>query len=173
MKIYKACEPNTKILIKPEREPIEGEWSQTTKSNNDKYIKYSQYRATTITPAVTIHKLSSVAVKVNAAKTKLSFSNDFIADVGDTVEITGILTGGSLVTYPGEALKLPIVRYADDRPTDDEVYFTTTIIRGNVVATGSFPRSGNWIITSSRANRSIKRANVGWEISGDDLGFIV
>lgn len=126
-----------------------------------------------VSTPVPTYELSSVTVQVKGAPAATSLSGDFIANIGDTISISAILVGGVLITYPESILKLPVTRYADDMPTTDEIYFTATIVDGTILATGVLPRSGDWKVTIDRTNRALYRANIGWEMSGDDVEVLV
>lgn len=121
----------------------------------------------------TIYPTSTAVVTVAGNPPINSLSGSIIAEIGDSIVVTTSLVGGVLITYPGGILRLPVVRYSNNLATDDEIYFTGTIIDGVLSAKGSFPRSGNWKIGIERTNKSISRIAADWEVSGRDIGFIV
>lgn len=115
----------------------------------------------------------NLAVTTEGSAAILSLSGDFIADIGDSIVVACDLDEGSLETYPGAVLKLPVTRYADDNPTDDEVYFNASIIDGTLTATGTLPRSGNWKIKSERVNRSLGRIGLSWILAQTSISILV
>ena len=76
------------------------------------------------------------SVQVNGVSASASIGGDYMADVGDAVTITSTLTGDGVIDYGDAALKVPVTRYADNAPTDDELYFKATIKNNVMVATG-------------------------------------
>lgn len=121
----------------------------------------------------TTYPTTTATITVAGVAPKKSLSGANIAKANDSVAVTTTLMGGELITYPGEILKLPVVRCADNVPTSKEIYFDASIVDGVLTATGSLPYSGNWQIGIARTNRSLSRIGADWEISGDDIGFIV
>lgn len=112
-----------------------------------------------------------VTVASNPATT--TYTGDYNANIDDTIQITGTLDGGSLINYGSTILKLPVVRCADGKPTDKEIYFNATVVNGVLTATGSFPTGGHWCFDIERINRAIDRAGNGWYLSHNDINFLV
>lgn len=112
-----------------------------------------------------------ITVGGNAAST--TYTGDFDAAINDSIQITGSLQGGSLINYGTAILKLPIVRYAGGKVTDDEIYFNATVVDGVINAQGSFPRSGKWSLVTKRVNESIDSAGNGWYLSHKRVNFLV
>lgn len=163
------------LPLAQQRPKINLDWILKQRLKDEVVIGESRYEFHEVAPPEEITTYPTTAATITvagvAATTSLSGSN--IADIDDTIVVTTVLTGGELITYPNAILKLPVVRCADNLPTNDEVYFTASIIDGVLSATGSLPRSGNWQIGIVRTNRSLSRIGADWEISGDDIGFIV
>lgn len=113
------------------------------------------------------------SVQVNGVSAPVSIGGDYMADVGDAITITSTLTGDGVIDYGDATLKVPVTRYADNAPTDDEVYFKATIKSNVMVATGSFTRSGDWQLTADRLNYALERIGADWKISSTPLSIIV
>lgn len=77
-------------------------------------------------------------------------------------------------------LKLPVVRHANGKPTDDEIYMNFTLVAGVVNAALTVKRSGDWKLLIDRVNEALDRlfksTNVPIEyqfkISGQDVTII-
>lgn len=113
------------------------------------------------------------SVQVNGVSSPVSIGGDYMADVGDDVTITSTLIGDGVIDYGGATLKVPVTRYADNAPTDDEVYFKATIKNNVMVATGSFTRSGDWQLTAERFNAALERIGADWKVAAKPLSIIV
>ena len=113
------------------------------------------------------------SVQVNGVSASASIGGDYMADVGDAVTITSTLTGDGVIDYGDAALKVPVTRYADNAPTDDELYFKATIKNNVMVATGSFTRSGDWQLTADRLNSALERIGADWKVASKPLSIIV
>ena len=113
------------------------------------------------------------SVQVNGVTAPVSIGGDYMADVGDAVTITSTLTGDGVINYGDAILKVPVTRYADNAPTDDEVYFKATIKNNIMEATGSFSRSGDWQLTAERLNFALERIGADWKVVSKPLSIIV
>ena len=113
------------------------------------------------------------SVQVNGVTAPVSVGGDYMADVGDTVTVTSTITGDGVIDYGDAVLKVPVTRYADNAPTDDEVYFKATIKNNVMVATGSFTRSGDWQLTAERLNSALERIGAEWKVASQPLSIIV
>lgn len=102
----------------------------------------------------------------------VALSGDYSVDIDTDITISATLVDGSAIDYTGYVIKIPIVRHADGKPTDDEIYFDTTITNGVFSATGKLPRSGDWKLLASRVNKALKRINASWKIDADDVGML-
>ncbi len=163
-----AWDIKNKKAYSPEREPEHLEYA---KYPNGSIKQYQEDLETE--PTANIYPITTATITIAGQAAAAFLSGANLANADDVIILTTTLTGGELITYPNSILKLPVVRYADNIPTNDEKYFDATIIDGVLTATGSLPYSGNWKITIDRTNRSLSRINAGWEISGNDIGFIV
>lgn len=121
----------------------------------------------------TIYDIENLVVTTSGTTADWTLSGDYVADVDEAIVISCDLVGGSAVTYPSAIIKLPIVRHADGKPTDDEIYFNVTIIDGTLTASGTIPRSGDWKLLTVRINNALNRIGAGWNLNADDLGFLV
>jgi hypothetical protein len=95
----------------------------------------------------------------------------YYLDTGDTVEVVGTIQGGEAIDAP--LIKLPITRHADDQPTADELYFTGSIVAGVLTVSGTFAMSSNYKALNDRCNRALDRMPAGFNVSFDDIDFLV
>lgn len=121
----------------------------------------------------TTYAIENLAVTTSGIAASTSLVGDYVADIEEAIVVSCNLVGGGAVTYPGAIIKLPIVRHADGKPTDDEIYFNVSIVDGLLTASGSIPRSGDWKLLTSRINKALDRINAGWNISTSDIGILV
>jgi len=130
-------------------------------------------RGVLIAPEITKYKIQDLTVTVNGNPAELTYTGDYDANEGDTIQISGTLENGSAINYGAVNLKLPVVRYADDMPTTKEIYFNSTVVNGVLTATGSFPTGGHWSFNIDRINRAIDRAGNGWHLDHQDVKFLI
>lgn len=121
----------------------------------------------------TEYSIESLSLAVNAKSAQKSIGGDYIASIGDSVAIYATIKDGGEINHPGAIMKLPVVRYADNVPTDDEIYWDTTIENGLMTATGSFPRSGAWVFSAQRINQALQRSGIDWKITSNDITFLI
>jgi hypothetical protein len=156
---------------------VDGEWAEKQPVHGDKYRKTENgsviisYWNEPNLP--TIYEIESLTVTTSGTPAETALTGDYVSNIDEAIAINCVLVGGMSVTYPGAVIKLPVVRHSDGRPTDDEIYFSATIIDGVLNATGSIGRSGDWKLLTSRINKSLDRINAGWHINADDIGFLV
>lgn len=121
----------------------------------------------------TYYNVTDVTVTVDSASATKTYTGDYSADIGSEIEISGTLYGGSSINYGSTILKLPVVRCADGKPTNKEIYFNATVIDGVLTASGSLPTGGHWCFDIERINRAIDRAGNGWYLSHNNINFLV
>lgn len=119
------------------------------------------------------YQIQNLTVTTGGTAADFTLSGDYVADIDENIVISCELIGGGSVTYPGAIIKLPVVRHANGKPTDDEIYFNASIIDGTLTTSGSIPRSGDWKLLKSRINEALDRINANWHLDADDLGFLV
>lgn len=121
----------------------------------------------------TEYNIENLTITVNGAQASNSVTGDYIADIDDTVQVSATLLGQEDLSYPNVVLKLPVLRYGNGSPTDDEIYWNATIVNNQFTVTGKFPRSGDWKFTQERINLALQRAGLGWKINIKDTSFLV
>lgn len=114
------------------------------------------------------------SVKING-ETVSAYNGLYTAQPLDSIELSGELhdSNGELVplTIP-IALKMPFIRYASGKPTDDEVYLNATLTNGVFTCTGVIPRSGAWYATTARNNQALNEINADFQLSAPDAIFL-
>lgn len=70
-------------------------------------------------------------------------------------------------------LKTPLVRYANNLPTADEVYGTVSIESGKLTGKFNLPRSGDWRIEANRISKALEFFGEDWKVSFEDIHLIV
>lgn len=136
------------------------------------YIKINP-KGTVIKIPVAEYEILNLSVLANSSQAATTFTGAYTSNVGDSIEFTGTLQDGSSINYGTEILKLPVIRYAGDKRTDDEIYFNATIQNGVLSASGSFPRGGKWVFKTERINESIDSAGNGWYLKSEDITFLI
>lgn len=119
------------------------------------------------------YNIQSLTLSVNSNTASKSISGDYVANIGDEVSIFATMQDAEQINYPGAIMKLPIVRYADDKPTDDEIYWNATIENGLMTASGTFPRSGDWKFSVNRINQALQRSGIEWKIQYNDVSILI
>lgn len=114
------------------------------------------------------------SVKINGVPAT-AYNGRYTAEPLDSIELSGELhdSNGELVplTIP-ITLKMPFVRYASGKPTDDEVYLNATLTNGVFTCTGVIPRSGAWYATTVRNNQALNEINAQFQLSAPDAIFL-
>jgi hypothetical protein len=75
------------------------------------------------------------------------------------------------ITLPG-IVGLPLVRYANGAPTNEEDYLQTTIVNGAVVSSGVL-RSGAWKLVPERVNQALAEIKAPFRLELPVVTFIV
>lgn len=91
-----------------------------------------------------------------------------------SADITGTSNGQSFIvpiTLPG-TVGLPMVRFANGQPTNEEVYLETSISNGHMVAYGTLP-SGAWKLVPDRVNRALAEINAPFRLDLSVVTFII
>jgi hypothetical protein len=102
------------------------------------------------------------------------FNGIHFANIAEEIQITAEAhdeNGVVDITIP-ISIKMPIVRYANGMPTDDEVYFNTTLQNGLFTINGSFQRSGDWKIVADRINKALQEIGAEFSLSGQNVTLI-
>ncbi len=115
--------------------------------------------------------LESLVITRNGGLAVPQNGQKYYLDAGDTVEVVGTIQSGEAIDAP--LVKLPITRHADDQPTADELYFTGSIVAGVLTVSGTFAMSSNYKALNDRCNRALDRMPAGFNVSFDDIDFLV
>ena len=110
-----------------------------------------------------------------ASALAVPFEGMYYCNPGDEINITAELhADGDIVaglTIPA-IIKMPIVRHANGKPTDDEMYLNVILNNGVMTTTGNIPRSGDWKILTSRINNALLEIKADWKLDTPDVTFI-
>ncbi len=120
-----------------------------------------------------VYELSPIIVTVKSEVPATTILGDYIASIKDELVITTSLIDGEAIDFSGAELRVPITRYANDKVTDDEVYFIATITAGVLVATGQLERSGDWQLRTERINVSLERLGQDWKLAQATVKFVI
>lgn len=142
---------------------------------------YDEVTANFSPPAVIVDttptfNLANLVITRNIGDAVPAGSGKYYLDPSDTVEVSGDIVDGDGVVQDfinAPIIKLPIVKHADDAPTDTEFYMTGNIVAGVLYVTGKFADSGNYKALASRNNRALDRLGAGFRMLFDDVDFLV
>lgn len=117
-------------------------------------------------------KNESVAINGQAAN---PFVGNYYCEPNDTIQLSGEIVDKGVVveeiTVP-VTLKMPLIRHANGKPTQDEIYLNVTLQNGVLTATGTIPWSGDWKIIIERNNEAIQRIGANWKLQHEDITFL-
>ncbi|HCU66163.1 MAG TPA: hypothetical protein DF774_10430 [Rheinheimera sp.] len=104
------------------------------------------------------------------------FAGNYYCEPGQVIQMVGNITDENSqtvesITIP-VALKMPLIRHANGRPTQDEIYLNVTLQNGVLTATGTIPWSGDWKIIIERNNEAIQRIGANWKLQHEDITFL-
>lgn len=170
----RAWDKETDTIIEPERLPVDLEWARFPSG-----VK-KQYTEPVVIVEPDIFTTANEAVTINGNPTT-GFQSVYFGVNGDTANMVFHIVNdqGVLQTqldsislgYP-PILSLPVMKVAAGAVVD-EVYFPTTLVEGVITATGSFPASGNWQMTTARVNAALAEIGAAWALEKDDVTFRV
>jgi len=172
MSIIIAWDKELDIAVEPQRQPLNKEWAffdygdglTEKKQYNDPVTPENQL------PEITV---SDIEIEINNAQTE-PFSGMYYCNVGDTVSISGNLTIDDVIqniSFP-VTLKMPLIRHANGRATDDEIYMNVNVSSGVLTLAGVIPRSGDWKISIDRNNDALKVIGAGFKLIADDITIL-
>lgn len=69
--------------------------------------------------------------------------------------------------------KTPIIRYANNSATHDEIYGSIEIQSGKLTGSVELPYSGDWRVQSDRINRALETFGIDWKVEFEDIHLIV
>jgi hypothetical protein len=104
------------------------------------------------------------------------FAGNYYCEPGQVIQMVGNITDAdgqtvASITIP-VTLKMPLIRHANGRPTQDEIYLNVTLQNGVLTATGTIPWSGDWKIIIERNNEAIQRIGANWKLQHEDITFL-
>lgn len=104
------------------------------------------------------------------------FAGNYYCEPGQVIQMVGNITDANgqtveSITIP-VTLKMPLIRHANGRPTQDEIYLNVTLQNGVLTATGTIPWSGDWKIIIERNNEAIQRIGANWKLQHEDITFL-
>jgi hypothetical protein len=102
------------------------------------------------------------------------YNGIYFADVGAPIQITAELhndDGLVDISIP-IPIKMPLVRHANGKPTDDEAYFNAALNAGVITITGTLQRSGDWKVLTERNNQALRVIGADFQLSAPDVTLI-
>lgn len=102
------------------------------------------------------------------------FNGLYFAEVGAPIQITAELhdeNGLVDISIP-IPIKMPLVRHANGKPTDDEAYFNAVLTAGVITITGTLQRSGDWKVLTERNNQALRVIGADFQLSAPDVTLI-
>ena len=121
-----------------------------------------------------VYTIGNPAISV-AEQMAAPFNGLYFTEPGANIQLTGELrdSNDQLVNMSiPVSLKMPFVRYAEGRPTDDEVYLSVTLQNGILTSTGQIPRSGDWRVINERNNQALDAISAEFQLSAPDVVFL-
>ena len=102
------------------------------------------------------------------------FNGLYFGEVGEQIQITAELhdeKGLVDISIP-IPIKMPLVRHANGKPTDDEAYFNAALNAGVITITGTLQRSGDWKVLTERNNQALRVIGASFQLSAPDVTLI-
>lgn len=123
----------------------------------------------------TVYFVANQQVTANSQPVQF-FAGNHYCQPGDTVQMQGQIVDGAgkvqtQINVP-ITMKMPLVRHANGQPTTDEIYLNVTLINGEITATGTIERSGDWKILIERNNEALQRIGAPFKLSAADITFL-
>ena len=102
------------------------------------------------------------------------FNGLYFAEVGAPIQITAELhnNNGLVDISIPIPIKMPLVRHANGKPTDDEAYFNAALNAGVITITGTLQRSGDWKVLTERNNQALRVIGADFQLSAPDVTLI-
>lgn len=122
----------------------------------------------------TICTVENISLQI-AGQPATPFNGLYFCNPNDTLVITaeihedGVLRSDLTLPF---TIKMPMVRHANGKPTDDEIYLNVNLEAGLMSTTGVIPRSGDWKILTARNNEALKVIGATWKLLTPDVTFI-
>lgn len=174
MKNYAIIEKNIVANIAVSESPMYENWVEVHTDLNVG-IGWS-YDGVNFAPPTHLVSYTISGESVSANDQPISkYAGNYYVNSGDTIKLEGSLTdtNGSTpnISVP-ITLKLPLVRHANGKPTQDEIYLNVMLNEGVLTATGLIDRSGDWKILFDRVNEAIQRIGAEWKLEHPDVTFL-
>ncbi|WP_348731842.1 hypothetical protein [Rheinheimera texasensis] len=123
----------------------------------------------------TMYKIKNQQITANGQPVQF-FAGNHYCQPGDTIQMQGEIAddAGNVQTQMNLpiTLKMPLIRHANGKPTQDEIYLNVTLQDGVLTATGTIPWSGDWKIIIERNNEAIQRIGANWKLQHEDITFL-
>lgn len=123
---------------------------------------------------VPTYTIADQVIEVNGNQIQ-PFAGSYYCQPGDSIKLQGNITDEgktvTAITVP-VTLKMPLIRHANSRPTQDEIYLNVTLQNGVLTAIGTIPWSGDWKIIIERNNEAIQRIGANWKLQHADITFL-
>lgn len=156
MNRYAIVENGTVTNIAVADEPLSAGWVLNPPAQVQIGWKYDG--STFLAPL--IYKISEAVITADG-QPLTPFAGNYYCQPGQTVQLQGKIkdTNGDTVTSINVpvAVKMPLVRHANGKPTDIEIYLNVTFQNGVITAIGEIAGSGDWKILMERINAALQR----------------
>ena len=126
-----------------------------------------------VTEAMPLFDVNNSVILMHG-NTLAPFNGIYFAEVGAPIQITAELhneNGLVDISIP-IPIKMPLVRHANGKPTDDEAYFNAVLTAGVITITGTLQRSGDWKVLTERNNQALKVIGADFQLSAPDVTLI-
>lgn len=121
-----------------------------------------------------VYTMQNASVIINGQPAN-PFVGNYYCEPNDVVQISGEIVDNGVIVETISVpvtLKMPLIRHANGRPTQDEIYLNVTLQNGVLTATGTIPWSGDWKIIIERNNEAIQRIGANWKLQHEDITFL-
>lgn len=122
-----------------------------------------------------VYTLQNTSVTVSGQPAN-QFGGNYYCEPNDTIQLSGEIVDNGVIVESINipvTLKMPLIRHANDQPTQDEIYLNVTLANGVLTASGAITRSGDWRIIIERNNEAIRRIGAEWKLQYTDITFLV
>jgi hypothetical protein len=121
-----------------------------------------------------IYTLQNESVTINGQPAS-PFAGNYYCEPGDTIQLSGEIVDNGVIVESINipvTLKMPLIRHANGKPTQDEIYLNVTLQNGELTASGTIPWSGDWKIIIERNNEAVQRIGAQWKLQHGDITFL-
>lgn len=121
-----------------------------------------------------VYTLKNASVIINGQPVA-PFVGNYYCEPNDSIQLSGEIVDNGVtvesINIP-VTLKMPLIRHANGKPTQDEIYLNVTLQNGVLTASGTIPWSGDWKIIIERNNEAIQRIGANWKLQHADITFL-